>query len=701
MRTGLAGLRMLALVSLRSLWTHKGKTLTVGSLLFFGTFLVVLGTALLDSIERSMQQSIVASLAGHIQVWDEEARDDLALFGSGFMGADDIGDIPRFGPVEDALEGLPDVKAVVPMGLGMATLSTPVEMDQVIQQLRDAVGAGDDALVDDLADRLRGIAAELRGEYEKRRELTTDTEETREALEALDRVQSDAFWAEMEREPEMTLQYLDTRIAPLSSESRLVYLRYLGTDIPAFTKHFDRFQMVRGEPVPPGRRGILLSERFWEERLKHKIARDLDRIGDKRAQGATIAEDADLRYRASKLPGQYQRITFQLEPKDAEGLAADLRELLPDVEGDVADLVQAFLRIDDANFDERYRQFYEVVAPRIQLYPFEVGDVLTLRALTRGGYLTSVNVKLWGIFRFSGLEESDMAGAQNLIDLATFRQLYGKMTPEKLAELARIRESVGVEAVDREQAEDALFGGDDLVEEESDGQGSDFDEFAEVDLRGQVERKREASAATFDQETVRDGLALNAAVILEDPETLDTTLTRIRDVSDSEDLGIQATDWQTASGLVGQFITVVRLVLYVAIFIILVVALVIINNSMIIATMERVAEIGTMRAIGAPRSFVLLMFLLETSLLALVAGGAGGLAGAGVVAFLGEAGISAQGVDVLVFLFSGPALHPTVGLEQLAVGLVVILVASVASTLYPAVLATRIQPVVAMQSEGA
>ena len=64
-------------------------------------------------------------------------------------------------------------------------------------------------------------------------------------------------------------------------------------------------------------------------------------------------------------------------------------------------------------------------------------------------------------------------------------------------------------------------------------------------------------------------------------------------------------------------------------FIIFVVALVIINNAMMMATLQRVREIGTMRAIGAQRGFVLGMVLLETVVLGLVFGAAGALLGSG------------------------------------------------------------------------
>ena len=46
--------------------------------------------------------------------------------------------------------------------------------------------------------------------------------------------------------------------------------------------------------------------------------------------------------------------------------------------------------------------------------------------------------------------------------------------------------------------------------------------------------------------------------------------------------------------------------------------LVIINNSMVMATMDRMVEIGMMRAIGAQRRFVRAMYMLETIALTLL-----------------------------------------------------------------------------------
>ena len=90
------------------------------------------------------------------------------------------------------------------------------------------------------------------------------------------------------------------------------------------------------------------------------------------------------------------------------------------------------------------------------------------------------------------------------------------------------------------------------------------------------------------------------------------------------------------------------------------------------------------------------LFLLETLVLGVISGLLGSLLGVGIVMLLNAIGIPATN-DVLRFLFAGPRLHPEVGLGHVLLGMAVIFVVSVASTLYPAIVATRIQPVVAMR----
>ncbi len=683
-------LRVTALIAFRNLFTHRVTSFIVGSIILCGTALVVTGTALLDSIEAAMERSVTSSFAGHIQIYSSEGRDDIALFGSGFMASEDIGEMHDFARVAEVVKSVPNVEAVVPMGIQLAQVVGGNQVDELVESMRAAGRDGDEARVVNGVARLKSIARDMVAEYENRLEVSNTRETLLEAIRTLEEVQSEAFWTD-ERTLDERLLWVSTRLAPLIEDGRVTFLRLLGTDQVEFRKRFDRFRVVHGEATPAGQRGLMLSNRAYEERLKHRVARWLDRLDeDSEGDRSLIASNAELVNLAERLPEQYQRITLNLDPDNARALESELRDYLGR-NATLDALVSELLTVTPDNFDERFRAFYDIVAPRIELYAVDVGDVLTLRSFTQSGYLKSVNVKVWGVFLFDGLEGSDLAGAQNLIDMVSFRELYGVMTAETRAELAEIRNEIGLDAVDMNSAEDELFGAG-----TSELETRQIEAFDELSVLEEAIDRADALDAGFDQATVQDGLALNAAVLLRDPSLLDETLVEIEKASAEAGLAIEAKDWQAAAGLVGQFVTVVRLVLYVAIVIIFLVALVIINNSMIMATMERVAEIGTMRAIGSSRSLVMGMIFLETLTLGVLAGGAGAALGMTVVGILGEVGIPANN-DVLVFLFSGPRLYPTFGAIHVVIGVLAIVVVSLISTLYPARVATRIQPVVAMQ----
>ena len=57
--------------------------------------------------------------------------------------------------------------------------------------------------------------------------------------------------------------------------------------------------------------------------------------------------------------------------------------------------------------------------------------------------MEAVNVKVYGTFQFKGLEKSGLAGGLSLMDLMSFRDLYGYVTPEKMAETKSLEKAAG------------------------------------------------------------------------------------------------------------------------------------------------------------------------------------------------------------------------------------------------------------------
>jgi ABC-type antimicrobial peptide transport system permease subunit len=155
--------------------------------------------------------------------------------------------------------------------------------------------------------------------------------------------------------------------------------------------------------------------------------------------------------------------------------------------------------------------------------------------------------------------------------------------------------------------------------------------------------------------------------------------------------------WSAAAGFLGKFIDFFRLLLVAVVGAFAFIALIVVTIGMTIATLQRTPTIGTMRAIGAQRSFVVAMVLVETLVLATSFGLAGAGVGALLVQWLHVRGIPAFR-DELYFFFSGPVLRPELTAAGLLLALVVTVVVSVLAVLFPTYLATRVAPVTAMQS---
>ena len=93
---------------------------------------------------------------------------------------------------------------------------------------------------------------------------------------------------------------------------------------------------------------------------------------------------------------------------------------------------------------------------------------------------------------------------------------------------------------------------------------------------------------------------------------LETIVRRASNALDSAGFDLRVVDWEAAAGFVGQLLLVLRAVLTIAVMVIFLVTLVIINNTLVTATMERTTEIGTMRALGFSQWDVLICFLGES-----------------------------------------------------------------------------------------
>jgi putative ABC transport system permease protein len=114
--------------------------------------------------------------------------------------------------------------------------------------------------------------------------------------------------------------------------------------------------------------------------------------------------------------------------------------------------------------------------------------------------------------------------------------------------------------------------------------------------------------------------------------------------------GLTFRSWEELSPYYRQASTVYQMVLSVSRLIVLIVALFSISGTLSLAILERLREIGTLRAFGTKRRQIVLMFLLEGLCLGILGAAVGGIAGMGLAG--------------LINLLGGFSMPPQPGMTQ-------------------------------------
>lgn len=704
-----AGFQIILTIAVRNLFANF-LNWVIGAIVLVGTLLFVVGSSLINSMDASMSKSITGSYAGHLQVYNGASKDKLSLFGN--WTPPDLEPVVDFSKVRGPLEAIPNVKSVIPMGVSSVSVTYGNTLDQELEKLRGLIRSKtirsksmtgnlaskadpkeeSEKQIQSLISHIRKIISVILSDYEKLTIIASKQAIDVENKTLLEKASSEAFWGSFSKDPLGHLEFLENKIASLLPDADFIFLSYLGTDLAKYKAGFDRMKIVDGQEIPKGERGILISKFIYEHAFKLKCASQMDDIYEAlKFQGKTIATDPDLKLLVKQNKTQIRDVVLQLDPLLEAKVIGILQKFLHSQEKSVATLLAQFFDTNDQNFFERYKLLYDEITPLLQLYRLKPGDTITLKSFTKNGFIKSLNLKIYGTFQFSGLEKSGLSGAISLTDLMSFRDLYGFVTPEKVEETESLKKQVSAKVVDRASAEAELFGGSSLVTE---AKAEKIDEKKELGEPRLVSQKNRA----YTQEEIDSGSVLSAAILLKDPSQLQATQKEIERVSEESHLGLKVLNWQQASGNLGQFVLVAKLGLYFAVGIIFIVALVIINNAVMMATLQRIAEVGTMRAIGAQKSFVLALVLVETLLLGLVFGGIGTLLGSGIVHWLSQVGIPAKN-DFLYFFFAGPRLYAQLDKSSLFGAGIIISIVTCMSSLYPALIASKVSPLRAMQTE--
>lgn len=226
-----------------------------------------------------------------------------------------------------------------------------------------------------------------------------------------------------------------------------------------------------------------------------------------------------------------------------------------------------------------------------------------------------------------------------------------------------------------------------------------WDDFFEEDTELPEEEIMEETVEEVKEEFVQyvPSSTWNFLIIrLKSPADAKKTISKLNRVFKKNNWPVQATDWRHAAGSTCLYLYWMRIILNIGITIVLFAGFIIVNNTLVINVLDRIQEIGTMRAIGTKKRYISLQCMIETFILTLTSGVIGVLLGVWCCSLITKAHIVLTN-SFLIQLFGSEAItvFVTGGNVLKMFGIVILL--GIIGWIYPVINAVRVSPVVAMQ----
>ena len=343
-------------------------------------------------------------------------------------------------------------------------------------------------------------------------------------------------------------------------------------------------------------------------------------------------------------------------------------------EGEFPDSDSAEFILLPQKVKEKYEKYYER-----ELHP---GDEVVVMSFGEKAKLRKIKVS--GFFTFA---HSDTA-IQDILytDINSARILAGVTMGART--VTEIPKSIDLSLADK--SEDDLFS-DDAVGTMEEAVGITEKKATAADLEnilGSTELRNQLNMADTDAWHFM-------AVKLKDPSKTARTIADLNTWFAEEGLVAQALPWDKALVQYAAAIKMTQSLMIAVLTLLAVVVLIVIMNTLVVSVMERTAEIGTMRAIGAKRSFVRRLFYTESFLLACV----GAVCGI-VLAIIAGLIFNALGIrfssETMAVMFGGYKIQTAISPAAVLSTLAAMLAAGVIANWYPVALALKISPLEAI-----
>lgn len=163
---------------------------------------------------------------------------------------------------------------------------------------------------------------------------------------------------------------------------------------------------------------------------------------------------------------------------------------------------------------------------------------------------------------------------------------------------------------------------------------------------------------------------------------------------------LEVSTWKEVSPELSYLSEMMDQYMYIIIVIILLALLFGIINTMLMAVLERVKELGMLMAIGMNKRRVFSMIMMESVFLAFTGGIAGVLLGYGATLLLGYFGMDlslfATGLEAMGW---STIVYPSIELDTLLIVTIMVIVTGIISAIYPAIKALRLNPAESIRTE--
>lgn len=320
----------------------------------------------------------------------------------------------------------------------------------------------------------------------------------------------------------------------------------------------------------------------------------------------------------------------------------------------------------------------------------KMGDKLILSTINNISGTKIREVTIRGVHKFEDTSidvslicflDEDNIRALNGVLLNTEQSL--NLEESEKEDLGRLDEDVLFSSED----DDLFFDDTDLFEDESIDE-NDFIEDDFINILGDTSDRKALNTLDYD--------AWNYMLIkLDNTKDTDKLITEINKIFKDKELELTAYEWIDGAGISAQLADVAGKLFYGILAIMAVVVIIVIMNTLVVSVSERTSEIGTMRAIGAKKSFITTMISFETLFITIVFGIFGCILGITILTILGNIGIKATN-DFMRILLGGEIFIPVINGMSIIWSLLIISTISVIASLYPVRLALRISPKEAM-----